>query len=174
MKILVVSDSHGRADRLRRAVELNFDADAILHLGDGYNDLKYVKLPDVPVHCVKGNGEDWLTLKGDGVPREKQLTFENVNILMMHGHTRNVKGGYEQAALYAHDSGADILLFGHTHSPVEKYLPGGTILCGRKTERDIRVFNPGSIGEPRFTEPKFGIITIRDGEVLLSHGEIDF
>lgn len=174
MNILVVSDSHGKVDRLCRAVELNFDTDAIIHLGDGYSDLKYVKLPDVPKHIVKGNGEDWSGYRRDGIPRELHLDLGGIKFLLMHGHTHNVKSGYDRAALYAYNMGADVLLFGHTHGAIEKYLPTGTRLGGTVIERPMWVFNPGSIGEPRFGEPKFGLITIRDGQLLLSHGEIDF
>ncbi len=174
MKILVLSDSHGKSDNLKRAVELNRDADAIIHLGDGYNDFKYVKLPDVPLYIVKGNGEDWLSQRSDGVPRELLLTFEGVTLLLMHGHTHNVKSGFDRAALYALEKGADVLLFGHTHGAIEKFIPAGSVLLGQKTERDIRLFNPGSIGEPRFGEPKFGIITLRNGDILMSHGELDY
>lgn len=174
MKILVVSDSHGRSDRLEKAVELNRDADVILHLGDGYADLRYISLPDVPIYAVKGNGEDWSIMRGDGVPRERQLSFDGVKLLMMHGHTHSVKSGIERAARYALDSGADILLFGHTHGALERFVPAGSAIGDIITDRDIRLFNPGSIGGPRFGAPKFGLITIKDGCILMSHGEVDF
>lgn len=172
MKLLVVSDSHGHVDNLRRAVELNRDADAILHLGDGYNDLKYVSLPDVPVYTVRGNGEDWLTMRANDVPRERLLEFDGVKLLMMHGHTHSVKSGLDGAIGYALELGADVLLFGHTHGALERYIPPGRMAEGKETERSIYVFNPGSIGEPKFGDPSFGIITIRNGQLLFSHGEI--
>lgn len=173
MKILVFSDSHGRSDRLGKAFALNRDADVILHLGDGYGDLRYLKLPDIPVYAVKGNGEDWLSMRGDGVPRERFLTFEGISFLMMHGHTHAVKSGFDRAAKYAIDLGADVLLFGHTHGAVDKFIPAGSELGFGKAEKDIRIFNPGSIGEPKFGAPKFGLITIKNGSVLMSHGELD-
>ena len=172
MKLLVLSDSHGHVDSVRRAVELNMDADAIIHLGDGYNDLKYVKLPDVPVYTVRGNGEDWLTMRANDVPRELLLEFDGVKLLMMHGHTHSVKSGLDSATDHALEQGADALLFGHTHGALERYIPEGSIVGGKKTERSIYIFNPGSIGEPKFGEPMFGIITIRDGKLLFSHGEV--
>ncbi|MBQ8208308.1 MAG: YfcE family phosphodiesterase [Clostridia bacterium] len=173
MKLLVVSDSHGKVERLRRAVELNKDADAIIHLGDGYNDLRYVALPDIPVYKVRGNGEDWLKMSGNDVPRDLLLEFDGIKILMMHGHTHSVKSGFDRAIRYALDKGADLLLFGHTHGAIERYIPKGSEVGFGEAERDIYIFNPGSIGEPRFGEPKFGLVTIREGKLLLSHGEID-
>ena len=35
MQILVISDTHGRSDRLRKAVLMHRDADYIVHCGDG-------------------------------------------------------------------------------------------------------------------------------------------
>ncbi len=174
MEILVFSDSHGRSDRIRRVLELNKSADAIIHLGDGYRDLDHVDFPDVPLYIVKGNGEDWLTMRGDGVPRELMICSDGVNILMMHGHTFDVKHGKERAMKYAADNGADILLFGHTHSSFEKTFPAGSDIGFGKLNKDLMVFNPGSLGEPRFEEPSFGVITIRNGKIMLSHGKIDF
>lgn len=173
MKILVLSDSHGRVDRLSRAVELNRDADAIIHLGDGLRDLKYVDLPDVPIYKVRGNGEDFGAFLGSDVPRELFTEIGGVKILMMHGHIYSVKSGIDRAACYAMEKGADLLLFGHTHGALERYIPEGSDLGFGKAERSIYAFNPGSIGEPRFNSPKFGLITIRNGNFLLSHGEID-
>lgn len=173
MKILVVSDSHGRSDNLRRAVELNCDSDAIIHLGDGYNDLKYAGTADIPIYRVRGNGEEFLSrINGNDVPRELFIELDGVKILMMHGHTHSVKSGLDRAVEYALEKKADILLFGHTHTPLERYLPEGTRVGEQICTKGFYIFNPGSIGEPRFCEPTFGLITIRDGKILLSHGEI--
>ena len=35
MKIIVVSDSHGREENLKRVIEMHRNADVFLHLGDG-------------------------------------------------------------------------------------------------------------------------------------------
>lgn len=172
MKILALSDSHGRSDNLGRAVELNHDVDAIIHLGDGYRDLKYVNLPDVPIYRVRGNGEEWFSMRENNVPRELFLEFDGVKILIMHGHTHSIKSGFDGAIEYALERDADILLFGHTHTALERYIPEGTSIGRRVSKRGLYLFNPGSIGEPRFSEATFGLITIRNGEILLSHGEI--
>lgn len=176
MKILVLSDSHGRSDLLSRAVELCGEADALLHLGDGYRDVKYSGFPEEKCFLVRGNGEDWGILAGNDVPRERLLDFEGVKVLMLHGHKPyNVKysADLERMIAYASDKGADILIFGHTHSTFNKTYTRGTLICGKPLAKNITVFNPGSIGEPRFSSGSFGVITIRNGVPLLSHGEIE-
>lgn len=176
MQILVLSDSHGRADLVMRAVELCGDADALLHLGDGYKDVKYSGFPEEKSFFVRGNGEDWLTNSGNDIPRERLLDFEGVKVLMLHGHRPyNVKSpaDFERMIAYAAEKGADILLFGHTHNTFNKTFVKGRSICGKPLEKNIIAFNPGSIGEPRFEESSFGVLTIKDGKPLLSHGEID-
>ncbi len=176
MKILVLSDSHGRSDLLSRAVELNRDADVLLHLGDGYRDVEYSGFPEEKCFFVRGNGEDWLTLAGNDIPRERLMDIEGIKVLMLHGHKPyNVKypADFERMIAYAAEKDADILLFGHTHGKYNKTFTEGTLVCGKTLAKNITVFNPGSIGEPRYELSSFGVLTIRDGVPLLSHGEID-
>lgn len=172
MKIVVFSDSHGRSDLVEKAMSYHADADAVFHLGDGYRDLEYVKLPDVPVYSVKGNGEDWFSFSQDDTPAELEITLENVKMLLMHGHRYGVKSGFDRAARRAAEKSADILLFGHTHGAVETYIKEDEEIGGVRTEKPLYVFNPGSIGSPKFGEPSYGIITIKDGNILLSHGNV--
>lgn len=172
MEIVVFSDSHGRSDRLEKAMSYHMDADAIFHLGDGYRDMGYVKVPCVPVYAVKGNGEEWFSFRSDETPTELEVTLEGVKMLLMHGHRFSVKSNYEKAAKYALEKGADILLFGHTHGALETYIKEGDEIGGIKAEKSLYIFNPGSIGEPKFGEPSYGIITLKEGNILLSHGNI--
>ncbi len=92
---------------------------------------------------------------------------------MMHGHEHGVKSGIERAAAYAAQRGADVLLFGHTHEPMEKYFPVGTRLGEVTLEKPLYVFNPGSLGLPREGCATFGVIEIRRGQLLLSHGRVE-
>lgn len=169
-----MSDSHGNAANLDEAIGRNRDADLVLHLGDGTADFHRVETYGIPVYKVKGNGEEWFVYPPESLEREMILTLDGVKILMMHGHTpHDVKFGYERAAAYAAEKDADILLFGHTHTPLEKRFSEGDVLCGKELKKPLYVFNPGSLGRPHYSAPaSFGIITIRDGKLLLSHGEI--
>ena len=85
MKVLVVSDVHGRVTPLRWLLK-NETADALFFLGDGLYD-----------------------------PAEGLAPFGGVLFFYTHGHLFGVKSGYERIAEYAADRGADVVLFGHTH-----------------------------------------------------------
>ena len=110
---------------------------------------------------------EWNTLE------EQTVRFGEYNIMMMHGHSRYVKHGISSAAAHAAASGADILLYGHTHERLDKYIPDGEELGGTVLKKPLRVFNPGSIGAPHDGRYSFGIITIRGRDVLTSHGEVN-
>jgi putative phosphoesterase len=170
IKLLVISDSHGRADRVRELAARQRDAEAILFLGDGVRDLDIIDpIPSRAICAVKGNCDMFPLFSNENneFSEERSLIFGNYHILMMHGHTRGVKGGIENALLYAYSRGADILLFGHTHIPFEKYFPAGSVVDGVTLERPMYAFNPGSLGES-----SFGYIEIRKKDILFSHGRV--
>lgn len=170
MKLVVLSDSHGASHRIERVLSLNKDCDAVLFLGDGLADLYGVSAGLV---SVRGNC-DMSYLWGEGLktPSEQIMTFDGFRFLMVHGHTLSVKSGIERAMKYAFEAGADVLLYGHTHERCERYFPVGSELCGTVIDRPMYAFNPGSIGSPRDGAPSFGVIEIRNGQMLFSHGEL--
>ena len=145
MKLLVLSDSHGNVDNMARAVELT-QPRHILHLGDCLRDAQalHERFPDLPMDTVPGNC-DW----GSFDQPERLLEFEGVRVLMMHGHTRNVKSSPLAAQYAAREWGADVLLFGHTHRPLVD------------NDGALLVLNPGAAGDP--LHPTCGILTIDNG-----------
>ena len=56
MRILVLSDSHGRVGPMEEAVEA-VRPQQIFHLGDGWDDARELHrhYPDIPLHQVRGN-----------------------------------------------------------------------------------------------------------------------
>ena len=173
MKILVLSDSHGRVDRIAEAVKLHKNTlDLVIFLGDGVNDTKYCEsaLAGVPLISVSGNHEDATStfMSQDKAPSELMLNLDGYKLLLMHGHKFGVKGGLVRALSYAYAKGADMLLFGHTHTPYEKYYPEGTELTSGTSERGIYAFNPGSIGSR-----SAGLVELRENGVLMSHFCLD-
>ena len=170
IKLLVISDSHGKALRLRELANKHKDAEAILFLGDGFRDVEAIEqVPSRALCAVKGNC-DWFSPFADAngaFADERFLIFGNYHILMMHGHTKGVKGGLDTALRYAYERGADVLLFGHTHTPYEKYLPEGTDIGGLVTERPLYLFNPGSLAVG-----SFGYIEIVGKDIIFSHGTV--
>lgn len=152
MKILIVSDTHGRESNLERALDETGPIDQMIHLGDVEGAEDYIReLTDVPVAMVAGNNDYYTDLPG-----ELLLDLPGHRALLTHGHYYNVGRGPERLMEAAMERGADIAMFGHTHRP---YLE-----CGP----ELTVLNPGSLTLPRQEghEPSYMIMEIcRDGEV---------
>ncbi|MEA4933114.1 MAG: YfcE family phosphodiesterase [Lawsonibacter sp.] len=121
MKILVFSDSHRSLVGMYRAIEVHCP-DQVIHLGDLQRDAEEVSLayPQLPICMVPGNCDGWTT----EAPK-KQITLAGTQVLLSHGHLWGVKQSYDAALADARASGADILLFGHTHRPVCQQLDDG-------------------------------------------------
>ena len=172
MTVLVISDVHGRGERVEELLARGCHYDGIFFLGDGIRGLNE--------ELCRENGRMLVTVRGncDGTmldwmaPEERILSLGEYTVLMMHGHTHGVKHGVERAAAYAASKGADLLLYGHTHIPEEQYLPEGTELLGVTLKKPLRIMNPGSLGEPTGARPSFGVIELRRGQMLLSHGQL--
>ena len=154
MKLLVLSDSHGREDYVTAIVYDHLDCDAILHCGDGCNDLDIVKgLPDWgdrPILQVRGNCDF-----GSELPVRLMPDFGDNHFYLTHGHMQQVKYGLDYIRLDAQRQGRDVVVFGHTHIPTEAYEDG------------VYLFNPGAAYKGRY-----GLIDIRPGTILFSHGEL--
>ena len=147
MKVIVCSDSHGAFAAAEQLLEQQPKAAAVIFLGDGaeeWGDLHEI-YPEIPFYPVRGNC-DW----GSFDQPERLLEFEGVRVLMMHGHTRNVKSSPLAAQYAAREWGADVLLFGHTHRPLVDY--DGTLYT----------MNPGAIGD--FRRPTYGVVTIENSK----------
>ena len=173
-KILVFSDSHNNNEYMNKALEMHRDADMFVHLGDGACDLSrsFPEHYEKPLIFIEGNGEYYGWVGSDRRYRPLQFgftEFEGKKIFMTHGHRYEVKYGLARLIAAGYEKGADIILFGHTHGPISKFIPAGTTLdyIG-ETNRPLLVFNPGSIGVgPIYS---FGLLSFNGGEVLPSHG----
>ncbi|MBQ9393390.1 MAG: YfcE family phosphodiesterase [Oscillospiraceae bacterium] len=151
MRILVLSDSHGRVENMERCVALA-EPDHILHLGDCVRDAQCLHrlFPAIPMTTVPGNC-DW----GDGDEPEKLIELGGCRILMMHGHTRGVKYGLQRAVYAAREAGAQVLTFGHTHQALSDY------------DGSLYVLNPGTAGGVH-APAGYGVITVNAGRVSCS------
>lgn len=147
MKIIVVSDSHGSLYPLRRIMELNRNADIVVHCGDSQGEMEEIKLlfPDKQYIMVKGNCDF-----GSMLPMSEEFTVEGVKFFACHGHAYNVKWGLLNLYEAAREIGADVALFGHTHIAHDELVDG------------IRLFNPGSASYGK----SFGVIEVKNGQVL--------
>ena len=173
MKLLVLSDIHGRADRAREVILRHRDAEAVLFLGDGLRDVTELTFPQKQLEPISVRGNcDFFSVSD--TPTERMLAFGELRILMMHGHTpHDVKFGTDAAIAYAARRGADVLLYGHTHKAEERYLPSGYDLGGGVLlDHPMWVMNPGSLGKPSDGIPSYGIVMIHEKKALLSHGAL--
>ncbi|MBQ4324155.1 MAG: metallophosphoesterase [Clostridia bacterium] len=164
MKILVISDTHGDTARLTQLLKLHSDADHIIFLGDGLEDFEacHAHLA-CPLWCVRGNVDFNPALWGDA-PEWRVIELGGYRIFACHGHSLDAKGGMGNLIVAASIRGCDLALYGHTHLPDEQYIQGD--------ELPLYLFNPGSLGRPRFGNPSYGLITISDSGILLSHGTL--
>lgn len=157
-QLLILSDSHGCYPMVKKAVQTEPQVDGIVFLGDGAKDMERLKNEgfSLPIYAVRGNC-DMMT----DYPVERMEQFGGQTVLLCHGHRYGVKYNYSDFVQAVKEKGANIGLFGHTHLPtLEQY---GT----------VTLFNPGSIGSPRFGAPSYGLLYLNeDGTVQFEHKEI--
>lgn len=151
MKILIVSDSHGNHELVRRAIAQEAPIDMLIHAGDVEGDLERVLGPkrEYEIRAVAGN-MDWSNTL------ENELCFPVGNhvVYLTHGHRLGVHGGTKRLRQKAKEKGADIAIYGHIHRPVYE---GGE-------EDGITVINPGSIAKPRQEgwKKSYAVMTVRE------------
>lgn len=134
MKILIVSDTHGHEENLRKVLEKVGTPDCMIHLGDsecGEHGIR--QLSTCPMHLVAGNCDFFCEL-----PKTKIVELQGLKMLLTHGHYYYVSVGTRDIRAAAKANGCSIAMFGHTHRPfVDQSEPGLTVL------------NPGSLSYPR-------------------------
>ena len=148
MKVLIVSDTHGREDNLEKALEKESPIDAMVHLGDVERSEDYIRiLTDAPVYMVAGNN-DW----GSDLPQEIITEIGKYRVFITHGHRYYVPFEMDRLKAAAKERNAQIVIFGHSHMP---YL---------QEEDGITFLNPGSISKPRQVsfEPTYAIMKLDD------------
>ena len=146
MKILVVSDTHGRMDYFERAFERE-QPDEIFHLGDGLGCEDEIEaVTNVPLTIVRGNC-DW----SSDLPADAVVTVGNHRVFLTHGHIYGVNYGLTELVAASDERNADVILFGHTHVPELTFGYYGKTIC-----------NPGSISAPRQQGKKhtYGVIEV--------------
>ncbi|MGI5888765.1 MAG: YfcE family phosphodiesterase [Oscillospiraceae bacterium] len=147
MRIVAVSDTHGRSSVIEDVFSKYSDADLFLHLGDGLFELGLIKKmhPGIPVLSVRGNCD-----AGSKEPLEMVFEEKGRTLFMTHGHRYWVKSGLSDLEERAHEAGASTVFFGHTHEPLCLYRDG------------IWYLNPGSAGIPEDGIPKTAVLDITE------------
>ena len=92
MKILIVSDTHGKDENLEAAVYKEAPFDLLIHCGDVEGREIFTEaLVDCPCCMVSGNNDFFTDL-----PREEQIELCGKRILVTHGHYYGVSMGHEE------------------------------------------------------------------------------
>lgn len=148
MKILLVSDTHGREGALEEALKIE-KPDFLCHMGDVEGSEDYIReIAHCPLAMVAGNNDFFTDLQNEVI-----FELEGFKIMMTHGHYYYISLGAERLKEEGRARGADIVLFGHTHRP---YL---------EIEDDIILANPGSLVYPRQEKrrPSYMVLNLEKG-----------
>ena len=155
MKVIVLSDTHAPrrwrscppavAERLR-------GADLILHAGDVCTAGVLGELAAyAPVRAVRGNN-DGPDVAAWGAPDTLELDLDGLRVAMIHD-AGPAQG--RPARMRRRFPGAQLVIFGHSHIPLDH------------DEDGQRIFNPGSPTDRR-RQPQgtLGVLDIRDGQLV--------
>ena len=145
-KLLVLSDSHGARDAIKRILnkEQN-NVDAVIFLGDGLRDLEQALafFPHLRVYSVAGNC-DYGALE----PLDGLAAFDQTVVFYTHGHMYGVK--------YDLDTLAD-----------------AAAARGAEQRGNVFLFNPGSCGRCYTGPDTYGLLTLENGAVTAyEHKEV--
>ena len=109
MKILIVSDTHGRDTALKHLLEQVKPIDMLVHCGDVEGSEDYIRsLAQCPVHMVAGNNDFFCDL-----PKEEEFLIGKYRVLLTHGHYYYITMGAQMIKEDAAARGFDIVMFGH-------------------------------------------------------------
>jgi uncharacterized protein len=154
VRVVVLADTHAprrwRACPPRVAAELR-GADLILHAGDVCTASVLAELRQyAPVVAVLGNNDgpdvaDW------GAVRTAELSLHGLRVAMLHDSGPSAG---RLARLRRAFPGADLVVFGHSHIPLDQSGYG------------LRIFNPGSPTDRR-RQPHgtLGVLRIEEGRL---------
>ncbi len=147
MRIGVVGDIHGNYYGLKQAVSEMGSIDMLFFTGDGFRDISRLQAEtDVHIIGVIGNCDFY-----SNYPPEQLLNLDGHKILLTHGHLYGVKTDLNRLGMAARNKGAELVVFGHTHMPLNSAW------------QEIKLFNPGTLSRERsYRGTSYGIIEISD------------
>jgi putative phosphoesterase len=160
MEVIVLSDSHlprGFDAIGPQVLNAIARADVVLHAGDITSRQALTELESmVETYAVLGNNDREL---GGDLPESRLMDLGGVNVALVHD-SGSAKG--RATRLYRRFPGANLIVFGHSHVPVDEPGAPGQLL-----------FNPGSATQRRSQPHRtFGRLRLSDGEIRLHQIEI--
>ena len=150
MKVLIVSDTHGRDENLEEAVLREAPFDYLIHCGDVEGREIFIEaLAECPCIIVAGNNDFFTDLS-----HEEEITLEGHKMLVTHGHYYFVYRNHDRLVEKAREDNCQIAMYGHTHTPVIEEEDG------------ILVINPGSLTYPRQRgrRPSYAVMELEQGK----------
>lgn len=152
LKLVVVSDNHGRLEPIQEVLAKHQHADGYYHCGDFELPLEYLHQFAV----VSGNNDY------ADVPMQIIINTPRHRILMMHGHRYVSMFSIERLVQKAKAERCNMVFYGHTHVYNDQIIDG------------IRFINPGSLSHNRDgSKPCYAIVEIDDHEVRVQRHEVE-
>lgn len=150
MRVIVVGDTHGNIESIKKEISLWTGIDLIVHTGDHYRDgVALGRQFKIGYKVVTGNCDR------DGKGQLERFKLGKHRVLLTHGHLQNVKRTMNNLYYRAQSSQVDLVLFGHTHVPFLEKVEG------------IWFMNPGSPSYPRAGYPaSYGIIEVEGDQMV--------
>ncbi len=150
MRLGITGDTHGNTQAIRKILQSTPPVDVWLHTGDYAADANLLQAATgIATVRVRGNCD----LIDDGARFDEYLELEGYKIWLTHGHRYIERNVQADLGYWAHQLGQDIVVYGHTHVPMDEEY-AGTLLV-----------NPGSPARPRGgSAPCFAVLTLQAGE----------
>ena len=143
LRILVMSDSHGRNENVELAIaqvrEEIGEFQMLIHLGDVGDAREIESLAGVPCYIVRGNTDYDAKLLNANV-----IEAGGHRIFATHGHLYQVDMRLDLLRFAALENDCDIAMYGHTHVPYLEEDPD-----------DVTILNPGSSSKPRQSDHRY-------------------
>ncbi len=147
LKIVVVSDNHGRYEPIKQVLSDNFDANAFVHCGDVQLDPSLVS----DFYVVNGNNDYYYTYED-----HKLVTVGDVKVYLTHGHEHPRFNRISKIYKDAIRLNANIACFGHEHVYQEVY------------KDEVLILNPGSLFYNRDGSGiSYAIIYVEDNNITV-------
>lgn len=163
LRILIMSDSHGRNENVELAIaqvrEEIGEFQMLIHLGDVGDARELESLAGVPCYIVRGNTDYDAKLLNANV-----IEAGGHRIFATHGHLYQVDMRLDLLRFAALENDCDIAMYGHTHVP---YLEEDNSLG----TDDVTILNPGSISKPRQADHRYTYMVMEiDDEDEVTYG----